>query len=430
LGIAILVVTVVAMLTTSALPSLAAEEPTGEAPPYSIFYSPPDRVEALFAAFMECVRIDLTAPVPYYTSEYRRDVIDTERLLALEQEYGDMPEYWQLRVSSRYWTHSSEELEANELLDRMLEVGPDDPLTNWLYAKCYDFADQVLKEEAMLPYSSRAVELAPGQAAYHYELAHVLFRLGEFEEALQQVQAGNSAARNRSLCAFPDSYFRTLGCEIADVQEWQLKLLLSGRSLSPSMLQDYIGRKDIFKDVLVAFNLSGDLEAMNDMHQWAIRMVTAKGATLIDTLVAVVMVGILADGASKGSETQLPLTDGTDTSVDGVCRRGVMHVSFADRRGFARLERLRREVTDRVKHLNATRPSLWSRLNTLAGAQAEGMDFLSAMTQVLKDANRAWLTEPDWVARELKPIFEEMAKFDYTNPAAFAEESENEGGEK
>jgi len=41
------------------------------------------------------------------------------------------------------------------------------------------------------------------------------------------------------------------------------------------------------------------------------------------------------------------------------------------------------------------------------------------MGRMLTRANETWLLEPDWVASELGPIFEEMLEFDYTNPAAF-----------
>ena len=167
-------------------------------------------------------------------------------------------------------------------------------------------------------------------------------------------------------------------------------------------LNNYIRMKDTFRECIVALNLKGQLEAVNDMHHWAIRIGTAEGGDVLDVLVAQGLVDVLADGVT-GSK--------------------VIDSGEAEIQGFMRLKKLGEHVRQKVRDRQAGTMDPLAEIDPVTGAPKDpSRDMFSVLAEIMEETNRAWLTEPDWVARELKPIFEEMAKFDYTNPAAFAEE--------
>ncbi len=106
-------------------------------------------------------------------------------------------------------------------------------------------------------------------------------------------------------------------------------------------LPNYIKVKDVFKEALLAFNLGGDLEMLNIMHRYAVRLGLKERAPIIERLVAVVLVGVLAEGI---------LDTGVIDSVSTEDARGFTFLNSklgTARQVIASVNERRRELADR-----------------------------------------------------------------------------------
>jgi len=312
---------------------------------YSVLYSPPERVEALFAAFVDAMPLqtredalkafqamwDESAkkndgkPKAYYwtglagTGTDESDYLVREDDIApLEDEFGDMPEYWQLR----YFVSETDLKERIRLLQKATEVAPDDAVSLYLYWRVmadtwgpyrglglkYEEKGQagltpeelnIYRNWPQLPAEGmeRAARMEGGNAMMYYWTAQMYARLGEYEHVLELLELGNNCPHNVEVNLFPASYMYARLDELTDMVGANrvgclatLKMYLDAQPLP-----NYIKLKDTVKEMCVAANLNGDLEALNTVHRFACRFGETQDARLIQQLVAKVLVGVLSD---------------------------------------------------------------------------------------------------------------------------------------
>jgi tetratricopeptide (TPR) repeat protein len=337
--------------------------------------------------------------------------VDTEMIAALEETYKDMPEYWQMRYFIAYNERYNEiraksfldpppleiAREMNLALEKAVEVAPDDPLSLWLLATKYNFDEDILPEEKALPQLRECVRLATGQAFYHADLAECLMVLGEYEEAIESYRAANAAPMNWSIAAFPRGYLRMLGTEVMREHE-DVVSSLAACILSPALFDagEYIDTKDRFKEAVVAFNLNGDLDNLNVMHQYACRIGLRERAAIIEILVADIFTGILRIGV-----TELGAFDDDESALKGVARLN--------------------ELQDSVKDVMRDHPyTLKEKYFTFDGVvlkpKYEGTQWVEPYLRELVDET----LKPRKYRVRMRKLLRRIARFDYTDPAAFA----------
>lgn len=311
---------------------------------YSVLYSPPERVEALFAAFVDAMPLqtredalkvfqamwDESAtlyegkPDGYYwaglrvTGPGRSDyLVHEEDVMQLEGKFGDMPEYWQLR----YILSGADAPERILLLQKATEIASDDAASLFLYwwetalhgGACQPLhyryevegADALTPEELQLCRDwplvaaqgmERAARMDGGNAMMYYWTAQTYARLGEYEHVLELLELGNNCPHNVELNLFPMSYAFARMDELTHVvgPDRVGCLAILKMYLDAQPLPNYIKLKDTLKEMCVAANLNGDLDALNTVHRYACRFGESQDATLSQRIVAKVLVETLA----------------------------------------------------------------------------------------------------------------------------------------
>ena len=326
-------------------PSFAAED---EAPEYSVFHSPPERLDALFWAIVDCYPVrDLAqakerfldaggAEWDHWQDGWTKDIAgmglqpDEEKLAALEGEFGDMPEYWQARCFFELVRTQHTNI---EFLERACKVAPDDPVSVYFLADARralaessmedvddPFAEQLRRRQAMRDAADimvRCAECEPQNAFYYYEAAFVIRKLGEYERVTELLRLGNAAPVNESVQLFPESYIMRNLREIREQDDGSGKFRLLNFALMYAPLPNYIHRREMIKEYQIIVSLSGDIELLNVPHAFACRYGQQRYSKLIQQLVAVVLVGLIAD---------MPGEIGA-VSLDRDTRRSLSHMS-------------------------------------------------------------------------------------------------------
>ncbi len=308
--------------------AFAAED---EASEYSIFYSPPERLDALFWAIVDCYPVrDLAEGKAWYlknAAELKAEVgptgkytppdfskgplwLDEERFAALEGDYGDMPEYWQARY---FFERVRTGQVNNDFLERACEVAPDDPASAYFLADARrrqaesrmedvedPFAEQLKRREAMREAADVMVSCAkrePQNAFYYYEAAFVIRKLGEYERVTELLQLGNSAPVNECVQLFPQSYIVRNLREIREQDDGSGKFRLLSFALinAPQTTQDFVELREMINEYQVIVSLSGDVELLNVLHVFACRYGQQRYSQMLQQLVAVVLVGMITD---------------------------------------------------------------------------------------------------------------------------------------
>jgi tetratricopeptide (TPR) repeat protein len=377
------------------------------------FYSPPARVDALFWDLILAIEpptVENLTPDDWMADSYIPR-IDLEAIAGMETMYGDMPEYWQMRyfVACNEQNRERREIgwldpmppeitrEMNRSLEKAVEVAPDDPLSMWLLATKYTYGDDILPEEKALPYLRECARLAPNQAFYHGELAQCLMGLGEYEEAMEYFRKSNAAPLNCHVSYFPLGYVRTLAPDTIDEHE-ELIPSFGAYLMSPASFDfpHYIFIKDIFKVAVVAFNLNGDLDNLNVMHNYAYRFGVREQGDAVDVLVGNVLIGILRDGVTE---------------------MGVFDDDPAASRGIARLNELKDDIEGVIKDRP---PSPWEEYFTFKGNRVILKQQGSEWVESYLREEVEWAITPREFLDEARGLLRQIAKFDYTNPAALA----------
>ena len=394
-------------------------------PPASTLYSESDRVRELFWAMIAAQEPDTWWALLWTRSFAWGPTINKPGLARMESRFGDMPEYWQLRYvlsdaqASRAYMEDNAKSgkETDDLyydippgditfLEKAVEVAPDDAVSLYLLSRMRykNDDDNVTREEVLIESLRRCIHLDPDQAFYHYELARYLEILGEQEEALAELAAGNQALRNDYITYFPLSHikrdywaidFLAGGLDYLYLDEWM--------NADPDSL-NYIKVKDFAKEVVIRFNMSGDSEALNVFHRYAARLGKQRGAHHFQVHLAPVLMQVLQAGAREAG------LFGEEDDKEQL-------------RAYSRLVRLTGEAMGQMKGATAMRGHI--------GFSEIGGD--------VQDIRKYW--PPIWLHRWYRTLwkaeytmmefhgytvpemFEALEDFDYTDPAAFLEEN-------
>ncbi len=393
-------------------------------PPAKTLYSEPERVRDLFWAMMAVQKPDTWWVMLCSKSAGWGPTINRSGLASLERRFGDMPEYWQMRYllsdaesSRKYLKESRRKSKEDEelswdippsdfaFLEKAVEVASDDAVSLYLLSRLrYTKDDENLeREEEFIECLRRCIELDSDQAFYHYELARYLEFLGEQEEALAELTAGNQAPKNDYITYFPFSHIRRNyravdllagGLDYLYLDEW-LNLELTSDPLN------YIKVKDFAKEVIVGFNLTGDAQALDTFHQYALRLGKQQGAHSFQVHLAPALMEVLQSGAT---EAGLFSQDG-DSEKRRALRRLASQIGEAKgqirgattMQGFFGFSEIGGDLQDFRQYW----PPIWLHrwYRTLWKAEYTMMEFQEY---------------------EVPKMFEALAEFDYTDPAAFA----------
>jgi len=330
----VLVVAAVSMLPSAGFPAedTSAKQPTAEnAPAYSIFYSPPERLDALFWAIVDSYAVENLeeAKAEFVKKAWEEEEFydpyklagtpfwpEEEKLTALEGAFGGMPEYWQARY---FFCTEGYVWDRLPLLEKMLELAPDDAATLYLYADRFMSISRDREESSLAEREGRAItreeftdarlravdlivraaEREPSNAFYYYEAANLLGETGDYERVTELIKQGNVAPANEVVDFFPLSYIKRNFREIRGADDGSGKFRLLAFALITSPLPNYITRRDVIKNYQVILNMTGDIDLLNTLHVYTCRMGQAKYASTIHLLVAVVLNGIVEASAGE-----------------------------------------------------------------------------------------------------------------------------------
>jgi len=413
---------------------------------YSIFYSPPDRVDALFAAFLDVMplqtREDALAafqamwdhsaaenngkPEAYYwsgaaASEYR---VSEEDIIPLEADFGNMPEYWQFR----YYLSRAEPDEKILLLQKAMDVAPDDAASLFLYwqetansgAGIYRSIhmkfgtrneEQLTPEELgicrnwpQLPAEGmeRAARMDGQNAMMYYWTAQKYSILGETEHVIELLGLGNACPHNVGIHLFPLSYtyahledIRSIvgaerdGCMVTLSVQW-----------AREAIPNYIKLKDVVKQICVAANLGCEMQWLNTAHEFACRFGQTEHAGMIQQLVANVLVGVLAEHAMRLWGTMSP----------------------DEARGFSRLYQKKGVISGASRCWHLSSQYYGEKLAGL-GYYSLGLPEEPPTPEEMVELFSSWPVNREFeinvIGETLASVFKSMEAFDYTDPAAY-----------
>lgn len=422
LGRLVLVLTLAALSAILLLPPAVAADRSAESPgdsEYSVFYSPPERVDALFAAVMDAMPAqDMTEARALWPEDdggmpqFNLVRPDEDSVAALEADFGDMPEYWQLRynVSGGY------SFERLWMLQKAVSAAPDDPLSLYcLGNESYTAAGRrnntgldewrisddeaaALRQEAV-EHICQAAELGADNAFHSYEAAFFLHLGGaEPERVLELLRKGNGAPRNEWAAMFPAGYINREMNAIRQRYSENERYALALPWLVSLALPRFKDRIDMVKNLAQAAVETKDTDTLSTLHRFAYRYASAGHCTLLQAIV----------GARMGS---------------AVARRGQeMSVGNGDPaavRGFIRLNRLGGMVAGRIS--GATLGWKWRAISEL-GLDADG-DADIWEQPFWDNADRLWdlkLMEQEVLHLNSRNYIGALLEFDYGDPAAFA----------
>jgi hypothetical protein len=419
IGRLVLVLTLATLsATTLCLPAVADDQPAGKEH-YSVFYSPPARVDALFDAVMDAMPAQNLAEAkalwPENESgnpEYHWVRPDEESVAAMEEEFGDMPEYWQLR----YGTSGGYSFERLWMLERAVEVAPDDPLSLYcLGNEGYTAAGRrhntgldewrVSEEEvAALQHNAvehicRAAKLGCEDAFYSYEAAFYLhLDGGELEQVLALLRQGNEAPVNEWVAMFPAGYINREMSAIRQRYSKNDRYALALPWYICIALPRFTERIDMVKDLAQAAADAGDTDTLNMLHRFAYRYASEGQCTSVQAIVGIAMGSAVA---RRGQE--MSAGNGDPATV----------------RGFIRLNRLGGMVWGRSN--GAHFGWEWRAASELGLDADQRKDILHQ--PFWDNAARLWdymLMEQEMYRVRCQPCFDDLMEFDFSDPAAFA----------
>jgi len=377
------------------------------------YYSSPERVDALFWDMVSALK-PLT--VRMLTSKDLTneglgsfDNIPSDKWLkAAERKYGDMPEYWQLRFMVENYGKRTHTITVNQAIERAVQAAPDDPVSYWLYAVEYNYGEMPAKDEETARRIRQCTELAPEQAFYYGELAVWLNRCGYFDEAVENIRQATGAPTQTYIAPFPVGYVRYLlgkDSNLSSSQITGLAAFLNCRLGRWFLTRTKIYDGDVFDDGLSRLGEPGDMSTLNVLHHYACSRGLQDGAGTIEMLQAIIFVRTLTDGVEKA---------------------GVWKGDKDALKGLERMVDLRKQSVDAAKSQPASTLSQYINYdieNMTCTPVKEGSAWLPDFESEIV----AYELQPDPREDDLRRLLREMAKFDYTNPAAFVEENGESG---
>lgn len=310
-------VAVLCSCLVSAAQSATPERPSQQ-PAYSVYYSPPGRLDALFAAFMDAIPY---ASIESYqiqhllvnAREFWGQALpkpSPEALVAMEGRFGDMPEYWQLMYV--YSTAGDEDEKDIKYLEKACEVAPNDPVSQYYFAYYGLYSGQKESDddysvEATLGHYDitaraaegllKAAEMDGQNAFYYYQAALGAMQDSGCEEAIALLKQGNGQPVNVLIELFPYSYI----VEHHDLlpQLYPKKYLLLTALENEDMVLMLVKTKDLYKQLVVGVSLSGDISWMTEAYRSACRLGMQDSGADITFLSGLVMIAVVTNGATE-----------------------------------------------------------------------------------------------------------------------------------
>jgi hypothetical protein len=412
--LALLGLTLGAMTGLLAAPVAAQDEPAPA--DYSIFYSPPERVDALFEAMLDAMpyssveeleadRPDITLELMWADRANGGVLPDLDALEKMEAEFGDMPEYWQLRYVAGGGKYLWERVRH---LKRATEVAPDDPASLYFYthelyrgtkhtgpdgeAVEYTTIEQYRRKRERAEMMERVAEMDGRNAYYYYEAGGAWSFLGEYPHVMELFDQGNRCPYNEKVELFPFSYIvRNLETIPKRFPDRYLLATMSGYYVE---FPKYIRIKTMVREIITVVSLSGNLNYLTITHRMACRMGAREYASLLDRLVARVLTGIIAGAAlDLGWDPEGPM----------------------ENQGFVRRAHYEGTINGIV--------FAWTKREVLGGQDPFGQsDGAAGSTSVFKAALDNWWKD-EWgeihfVGPAMAKQFDRMEPFDFADPAA------------
>jgi hypothetical protein len=325
----------------SPAPAQAAPTPS-IAEAYTIFVSPPEKLDALFAAFMDAIPYesleDYAAknPTATYTEFlYGIDLMPSlPALKALQSRFGDMPEYWQMMYAFGEGTRK----ERNVYLDKAYHLFLYDPATVYFYALFsmmpggengdgyYNLTPETFRRlrdtTALL---AHAAEMDGRNSFYWYETAYIASLCSGVEEVLGYIRRGNECPVNEYLEPFPFSYIARHREELP--ARYPGKYLLLQPMDFSERLRSLIGYKAMIRNIITGVNLSGELGWLTDVHRMGCRFGMMSNAPQV-----VILVGGVFSAMMSKEAIDLGFAPETVEEVNGFAlyqyRRGQIFGSF------------------------------------------------------------------------------------------------------
>ena len=394
-------------------PEAAAAAPAQEGKPavsaddYTIFFSPPEKLDALFTAFLAALPLQTLEDLTTSSEGVSALTLGSKEIASLEEEFGDMPEFWQLR----YALESSEEKKPLDLLKRATELAPSDAVSLFLYGEelltssnSDDFEKSVSRDWPLLPASiiKEAAEKDGKNAYMYYMAAQLYMRLGESETTLELLDAGNACPQNERVQLFPYSYMsrhvddleKMVGSERAGVADALIQL----SDLEP--LPDYIGLKDMVKEFCVVAALNGDIQMLNTVHRFACRMGQTEYTSYSDLIVAEALASILAQYVVANSEPLSPEEYAAYSALFNQlgCIKGTLEGSMDIAMSWP---------------LSTLGPFNDTEKQPSVEEEAELLKFY------YRSCFMRLVVEHNQIPRMTREMFQRLEIFDYSNPAAF-----------
>jgi len=394
---------------------------------YGIFYSPPARVDALFAATLDAMpyssieelaadRPDI-GPDKMWTGRWSGGVLPSlDALEEMEAEFGDMPEYWQLRYVAGGGKYLWDRVHH---LKRATEVAPDDPASLYFYARElyrgtkytgpdgeaaeYGGIEQYRRKRERAEMMERAAKM-DGQNAYYYsEAGEAWSFLGEYPHVMELFKKGNWCLQNEKVNLFPFSYIiRNLDTIPRRFPDRYLLATMFGYFME---YPDYVRSKNIADEIIIIVSLSGNMDYMSIAHRWACRMGARNYASPYDGLVACAL---------------------TNRFVTDMLELGYDPQGVEANQGFARLAYYRGTIRGTIKGISFG----WTKRDVLASIDpfdepevvAGDIDAFKLVLSEWWEKNLAesWIYGP-----EIATYFARMEAFDFNDPAAFMDAKPN-----
>jgi hypothetical protein len=393
-----------------------AQEVTPGAPAdnYTIFYSPPEKLDALFDAMMDAIPYasldDYVAKNPEAT--YMEFISSANpkpslpALKALQSSFGDMPEYWQMMYSFG----EGDRRERSVYLSKAYHLFLYDPATVYFYARFAmmpggdttgkykedDITAYRMKRDAATMLA-RAAELDDRNSFYWYETAYVASQCGGVEEVIGDIRRGNECPANEYVEPFPFSYIARHHDELPARYPGKY-LLLQSMSFS-ERLSSLIGYKVMVRNITTGVSLSGELGWLTDVHRMGCRFGMMSQAPQIIGLVGGVFVGMV-----------------TSAAVDlGFAPETVEEVN-----GFALYQYRRGQIIGSFKSFSGT--------STDRLMKKLGLDYLSLDAMSMSDPKTAeyiragWERDSDfaeYVFPEIVSQYQRLITFDFVKPGTY-----------
>lgn len=381
---------------------------------YTIFYSPPERIDALFAAFMDAIPYvsveDYAAKNPGATyMEFMTKMmppLDLGALKALQPRFGDMPEYWQMMFLFGEGSRS----ERSIYLAKAYRLFPYDPATVYFYGRYavmpsgddtdkpeIDGITHYRLEREVAQLVVRAAELDAHNSFYLFEAALLVSSCGGIEDVLDNLRRGNECPVSEWVDPFPLSYIQRHREDLP--MAYPQKYLFLARFRFPEAFRARIDYKIMFRDLASCVSMSGELGWLTDAHRMSCRYATQRYGEMMTALMGGVFEGILSREA-----VDLGYAPETPEEVSG----------------FAMFENKRGQVSGQLQAVSFANSD---ELNRLTGANWEELYTMKVSDPRFKEYLRLGWEHDSNYARLYAPHvwkqYERLIAFDFADPGAY-----------